>query len=53
MIKVGSGIHKVSGRPVKVMLDSAGGYWLCENDVDVSRDLLSQGCIPHRDSHQG
>jgi hypothetical protein len=31
-------------RPMKVVVDSQGRTWLCDMDVDESKDLEEQGC---------
>ncbi|MBW1980900.1 MAG: GntR family transcriptional regulator [Deltaproteobacteria bacterium] len=31
-------------RPFKVVIDKHGEPWICDMDVDPSRDLASQGC---------
>jgi hypothetical protein len=51
MINVGRGIQKTSARPVKVMVDRSGEYWLCDADADPSKDFLAQGCAPHSEVH--
>jgi hypothetical protein len=51
MLNVGRGIQKTSARPIKVMVDRAGEYWICDADVDPSKDFLSQGCASHSDVH--
>ena len=48
---VGSGIIKQSARPTKVLVDSAGEYWICDSNVDPSGDLGAQGCSAHSDVH--
>jgi hypothetical protein len=30
--------------PMKVVVDEEGNPWICDNDVDPSRDLAEQGC---------
>jgi hypothetical protein len=35
--------HKAA-RPMKVVVDKNGCRWLCDADVDTSKDLASQGC---------
>ena len=31
-------------RPLKVVVDSKGNPWICDCDVDPSKDLVEQGC---------
>jgi len=31
-------------RPMKVVIDDKGEPWLCDSDVEPSKDLVSQGC---------
>lgn len=51
-LNVGRGIQKMSARPIKVMVDQAGEYWICDAHVDPSKgDFLAQGCTPHSDVH--
>jgi hypothetical protein len=47
----GSGIYKTSGRPIKVHVDQAGEYWICDANVDPTGDLRGQGCVPHSEVH--
>lgn len=35
--------HKAA-RPMKVIVDGEGCNWLCDANVDESKDLESQGC---------
>jgi hypothetical protein len=51
MINVGRGIQKTSARPTKVFVDSAGEYWICDADIDATKDFASQGCAAHSDVH--
>ena len=30
--------------PVKVVVDQVGNPWICDHDVDPSKDLAEQGC---------
>ena len=32
------------GRPLTVVQDANGDRWLCDKDVDLSKDLREQGC---------
>ncbi|UCD24530.1 MAG: hypothetical protein JSW51_01025 [Gemmatimonadota bacterium] len=48
---VGNGIFKQSARPIKVVVDQSGEYWLCDVNVDPTGDLGAQGCTPHSDIH--
>ena len=31
-------------RPLKVVVDGKGNPWICDCDVDPSKDLAAQGC---------
>ncbi len=33
-----------AARPMKVVVDEKGCYWLCDMNVDENRDLAPQGC---------
>jgi hypothetical protein len=33
-----------AARPMKVVADKSGEYWICDNQVDPSGNLLEQGC---------
>ena len=33
-----------AARPMKVVIDEKGEPWICDSDVDPSRDLAEQGC---------
>ena len=39
-------INDISRRsyPMKVVVDQAGNPWICDHDVDPSKDLAEQGC---------
>ena len=34
----------VAARPMKFVKDKDGNGWLCDKNVDVSKDLRQQGC---------
>jgi hypothetical protein len=34
----------VAARPMKVVVDAQGESWICDHDVDPSKDLAAQGC---------
>ena len=36
--------HHLPARPLKYVKDREGYGWLCDKDVDPSRDLRKQGC---------
>jgi len=42
--KMGSGIYHPSARPMEVVKDEEGQWWLCDKGVDPRRDLEEQGC---------
>lgn len=33
-----------AARPMKVIPDKSGEYWICDDSVDPSGDLVEQGC---------
>ena len=35
--------HKAA-RPMKVIVSTGGCHWICDADVDESKDLEGQGC---------
>jgi len=41
---LGSGIQHTSARPMEVVKDDRGDWWLCDEGVDTRRDLEGQGC---------
>jgi hypothetical protein len=47
--KLGEGVVHEGARPLRVVRDQAGEPWLCDRDVDASKDLESQGCWRCRD----
>jgi hypothetical protein len=48
----GSGIAKTSARPVKVVVDSSGEYWICDKSADLQgSDFLGAGCVAHSHVH--
>jgi hypothetical protein len=42
-VYVGTEPHHAA-RPMKVVVDDRGCRWLCDADVDESKDLKEQGC---------
>ena len=42
-VYVGTKPHKAA-RPMRVVVDKGGCTWLCDADVDESKDLKNQGC---------
>jgi hypothetical protein len=42
--KLGSGIYHPGARPMQVVKDEKGRWWLCDKGVDRSHDLEGQGC---------
>jgi streptogramin lyase len=50
--KIGNGIRKTSGRPIKVVVDPRGEYWICDKNVDLrGHDFRRAGCAPHSEVH--
>ena len=43
-LKLGSGVFHPSARPMEVVKDDKGEWWLCDSGVDRLRDLVGQGC---------
>ncbi len=41
---LGSGIYHPSARPMQVVKDYKGDWWLCDKGVDPRRGLEEQGC---------
>ena len=51
-LHIGEGILKPGTRPIKVYVDEAGEYWICDADVDPkSEDFRKKGCVAHSDVH--
>jgi hypothetical protein len=51
-LNIGQGILKPGTSPIKVIVDDAGEYWLCDSNVDPnSRDFREQGCVAHSEIH--
>lgn len=51
-LHIGKGILKPGTRPIKVFVDKAGEYWLCDAEVDPeSQDFRDQGCVAHSEIH--
>ena len=47
-LHVGKGVLKPGLRPIKVHVDDAGEYWLCDADVDpTTNNFREQGCTAH------
>jgi hypothetical protein len=42
--QVGHGIYHPSARPMEVVKDDHGEWWLCDKGVDTHHNLLKQGC---------
>jgi hypothetical protein len=40
----GHGIYHPGGRPMQVYLDADGCMWLCDKDIDSTKEFESQGC---------
>ncbi|MFC2171414.1 hypothetical protein ACFLU6_02135 [Acidobacteriota bacterium] len=43
-VEIPNGTKHVAARPMKVVEDATGDTWICDADVDPSRDLAKQGC---------
>ncbi len=46
-IPSGSGIFKLSVRPISIQIGNDGEYWLCDDSVDANKDFRQQGCVAH------
>ena len=47
-LNVGEGILKPGIRPIRVMLDDKGEYWLCDAEADPnSKDFSKEGCTAY------
>jgi hypothetical protein len=47
-VNIGNGILKPGTRPIKVVVDSHGEYWLCDANVDPSSpDFRKSGCTAY------
>ena len=42
--KLGTGIYHPAARPMEVVKDNKGKWWLCDKGADRSHDLEKQGC---------
>jgi hypothetical protein len=42
--QVGHGIYHPSARPMEVIKDDQGVFWLCDKGVDTHHNLSEQGC---------
>lgn len=50
--QVGNGIRKNSARPIKIVVDSSGEYWICDKDAEITGfDFAGAGCTAHSDVH--
>jgi len=46
---VGHGIYHPGARPMEVLADQDGCWWLCDKGVDRNKDFEAQGCWRCRD----
>jgi hypothetical protein len=44
MPALGRGVYHPGARPMIVFPDKEGCLWLCDKDVDRTKDLQKQGC---------
>jgi hypothetical protein len=42
--RTGTGIYHPSARPMEVVEDAHGDWWLCDKGVNTHRNFLDQGC---------
>ena len=38
-----------SGANIRYLIDSNGNHWICEGDVDRTKNLAGQACTPAED----
>lgn len=50
-LHLGSGILKPGVRPIKVIVDKEGEYWLCDADVDPAKQDIKKVCTAHGSIH--
>lgn len=51
-VHIGNGVFKPGARPIKVVVDAAGEWWICDADVDPhSKDFKENGCSTYGDIH--
>lgn len=48
---VGDGILKPGVRPMKVIVDENGEYWICDKDFDAKTGELKDSCTAHGSIH--
>lgn len=41
---LGNGIYHPGARPMKVVIDNRGNWWLCDKNTSLNKDLKAQGC---------
>jgi hypothetical protein len=46
-IHLGNGVLKPGTRPIKVIVDESGEYWLCDANVDTDTANLEKDCTAH------
>jgi hypothetical protein len=50
-IHLGEGILKPGTRPIKVVVDENGEYYLCDADVDTEKQDVKDVCTGHGSIH--
>lgn len=51
-IHLGEGILKPGVRPVKILVDEQGEYWICDANVDPeSADFSKESCTAYSKTH--
>ena len=41
---LGNGIYHPGARPMQVIIDKKGNWWLCDKNVILKKDFKGQGC---------
>jgi hypothetical protein len=42
--QLGNGIYHPGARPMKVVIDKMGNWWLCDKRISLGKDFKAQGC---------
>jgi streptogramin lyase len=50
-VHLGNGILKPGVRPIRVIVDDQGEYWLCDESVDPAKDDIKKVCTAHGSIH--
>jgi streptogramin lyase len=41
---LGNGIYHPGARPMQVVIDKDGNWWLCDKIINLNKDFRAQGC---------